>query len=39
MNNKNILNKNTENFISTKLDWSVIQTEMRNKLGNDIYES
>ena len=39
MNNKNILNKNTENFISTKLDWSIIQTEMRNKLGNDIYES
>ena len=39
MNNKNILNKNTENFISTKLDWSVIQAEMRNKLGNDIYES
>ena len=39
MNSKNILNKNTENFISTKLDWSVIQAEMRNKLGNDIYES
>ena len=39
MNNKNILNKNTENFTSTKLDWSVIQAEMRNKLGNDVYES
>ena len=39
MNNKNILNKNTENFISTKLDWSIIQAEMRNKFGNDIYES
>ena len=39
MNNKNILNKNTENFTSTKLDWSIIQSEMRNKLGNDIYES
>ena len=39
MNNKNILNKNTENFTSTKLDWSIIQVEMRNKLGNDIYES
>ena len=39
MNNKNILNKNTENFTSTKLDWSTIQAEMRNKLGNDIYES
>ena len=39
MNNKNILNKSTENFTSTKLDWSIIQAEMRNKLGNDIYES
>ena len=39
MNNKNILNKNTENFTSTKLDWSIIQAEMRNKLGSDIYES
>ena len=39
MSNKNILNKNTENFTSTKLDWSIIQVEMRNKLGNDIYES
>jgi chromosomal replication initiator protein len=39
MNNKNILNKNTENFTSTKLDWSIIQSEMRNKLGNDVYES
>ena len=39
MSNKNILNKNTENFTSTKLDWSIIQAEMRNKLGKDIYES
>ena len=39
MSNKNILNKNTENFTSTKLDWSIIQAEMRNKLGNDVYES
>ena len=39
MNNKNILNKNTENFTSTKLDWSIIQTEMKNKLGSDVYES
>ena len=39
MNNKNILNKNTENFTSTKLDWSIIQAEMRNKLGSDVYES
>ena len=39
MNNKNILNKNTENFTSTKLDWSIIQAEMKNKLGNEVYES
>ena len=39
MNNKNILNKNTQNFTSTKLDWSIIQAEIRNKLGNEIYES
>ena len=39
MNNKNILNKNTENFTSTKLDWNIIQADMKNKLGNDVYES
>jgi len=39
MDNKNILNKNTENFTSTKLDWNIIQAEMRNKLGNEVYES
>ena len=39
MNNKNILNKKTENFSSNKLDWNIIQVEMRNKLGRDIYES
>ena len=39
MNNKNILNKKIENFSSNKLDWNIIQVEMRNKLGTDIYES
>ena len=39
MNNKNILNKKIENFSSSKLDWNIIQVEMRNKLGTDIYES
>ena len=39
MNNKNTLNKKTENFSSSKLDWSIIQVEMKNKLGTDIYES
>ena len=39
MNNKNTLNKKTENFSSNNLDWNIIQSEMRNKLGTDIYES
>ena len=39
MNNKNVLNNNTENFTSTKLDWNIIQADMRNKLGNEVYES
>ena len=32
-------NKNDQKFTESKLDWSIIQSEMRNKLGNDIYES
>ena len=36
---KNILNKKTENHLTKNLDWSKIQNEMREKLGNDIYES
>ena len=39
MNNKNILNKDHNNFSSEKLDWNIIQVEMKNKLGNDIYQS
>ena len=39
MNTKNILNKNNENFSTSKLNWNIIQSEMRNKLGTDIYES
>jgi len=39
MNNKNILNKDPSNFTSEKLDWNIIQVEMKNKLGNDIYQS
>ena len=39
MNNKKILNKKTDNFSSNKLDWNIVQTEMKNKLGMDIYES
>ena len=39
MNNKINLNKNTENFSTTQLDWAIIQADMKKKLGNDIYES
>ena len=36
---KNILTKKSENFPIKKLDWSKIQLDMKEKLGNDIYES
>ena len=39
MNNKNILNKKEEEFSLRKLDWSIVQADMKNKLGRDIYES
>ena len=32
-------NKKIDNFKSEDLDWSLIQKEMKNKLGTDIYES
>ena len=35
----NILNQKTDNFTEKKLDWSVIQSEMKNKFGKDIFES
>ena len=34
--NNSFINKNTK---SDKLDWNLIQTEIKNKLGQDIYES
>ena len=34
-----IINKKQNDLKSEKLDWSIIQTEMKNKLGLDIYES
>ena len=37
--NKTIKNKNLTNLKSEKLDWNLIQVEMKNKLGLDIYES
>ena len=36
---KNILNKKTENFSSKKIDWTKVQLDMKERLGNDIYES
>ena len=38
MSNKNIT-KNLVNTHSESIDWSVIQKDMKTKLGNDIYES
>ncbi len=36
---KNILNKKTENFSLKKIDWTKVQLDMKERLGNDIYES
>ena len=35
----NFLNPKTENFSQKKIDWSVIQLELKNKFGADIFES
>ena len=37
--NNTFTNKNLSNLKSDKLDWSTIQSELRSKLGLDIYES
>ena len=37
--NNTFINKNHNNLKSEKLDWSLIQADMKNKLGQDIYES
>ena len=31
--------KNLNNFSSETFDWNLVQTEMKNKLGLDVYES
>ena len=36
---KNNLNQSAENFYLKKVDWKVIQSEMKDKFGIDIYES
>jgi chromosomal replication initiator protein len=37
--NKSIITKNINNFKSQNFDWKLIQDEMKNKLGLDVYES
>ncbi len=37
--NNSIKNKNLNNLKSVKLDWNLLQNELKNKLGKDIYES
>ena len=37
--NNTFKNKNSNSLKSEKLDWNLIQIEMKNKLGLDIYES
>ena len=37
--NKSFTNKNINNFASEELDWQQIKSEMKNKLGLEIYES
>ena len=36
---KNTLNQSNESFLPKKINWKVIQREMRDKFGSDIYES
>ena len=36
---KNILTEKKDNFPSKRLNWNEIQLDMKEKLGNDIYES
>ena len=36
---KNILNQNSKENLSNKIDWKVVQLEMKSKFGLDIYES
>ena len=38
MNNNNF-KKNLDGLVSTSFDWNIIQSEMKNKLGLEIYES
>ena len=37
--NNNILNQQNRSYYKKKLDWKIIQSDMKNKIGNDIFES
>ena len=37
--NNSYKNKKINNFNSQKFDWEIIQSDMKNKFGLDIYES
>ena len=37
--NNSYINKNSNSLNNEKLNWNLIQIEMKNKLGLDIYES
>ena len=37
--NNTFTNKNLDNLNTQVLDWKTIQTQMKNKLGSEIYES
>ena len=37
--NKTFINKTPDNLNSETLDWKLVQTQMKNKLGLEIYES
>ena len=37
--NKFINTKNFKNFTSDSFDWKLVQNEMKNKLGSEVYES
>ncbi len=37
--NNIVINNNIDNIQSRKLDWNLVQIEMKTKLGQDIYES
>ena len=37
--NKSVNTKNINNFKSENFDWKLVQAEMKNKLGLDVYES